>query len=104
MDQGNELPTLQVNAKGAPKVFVFASKGPHLTLARVKRARFVQHLKSNYQKFKDALEFIERFAVTNQLSQTKIDAIGKAATEALDEVTMIYEQKIKAYEERMRRD
>lgn len=104
MEQGNEIPVLNTNNGGAPRALVFAGRSVPLTPAQAKRARFVQHLNDNYRKLKEALEYIERFAEINQISPLHIQSLKKASAEMLDELTSLYEAKIKAYEERMRKD
>ena len=104
MEQGNELPVLHTNNGGSPRALVFAGRSVPLTPAQAKRARVIQHLNDNYRKLKEALEFIERFAAVNQISQHRIEALKKASAEMMDELTAIYESKIQAYEARMRKD
>lgn len=104
MEQGNEIPVLHTNNGGAPRALVFSGKSVPLTPAQAKRARFVQHLNDNYRRLKEALEFIERFAEINQISQRRIEVLKKDSAEMLDELTSIYESKIKSYEERMRKE
>lgn len=104
MEQGNEIPVLHTNNGGAPRALVFSGRSVPLAPAQIKRARFVQHLNDNYRKLKEALEFIERFAEFNQISANRTQFLKKASAEMLDELTSLYEAKLKAYEERMRKD
>lgn len=88
-----------------PKVSVFTdSANVPLTTAAVKRHRFVQNLKNNHQKFIEALASVERFAVVCELSEERILAIRKAKDEAIEELTRSFEEKLKAYDERIKGD
>ncbi|MCG3204333.1 MAG: hypothetical protein KCHDKBKB_01048 [Elusimicrobia bacterium] len=85
-----------------PRVSVFTdSAHAPLTTAAVKRHRFIQNLKTNHQKFIEALAFVERFAVVCELSNERIAAIIKAKDEAIDELAEAYQEKLKAYDERI---
>ena len=103
-DASCEIPVLHTNNGGAPRALVFSGRSVPLTPAQSKRARFVQHLNDNYRKLKESLEFIERFAEINQISPRRVEILKRASAEMLDELTSLYESKIKAYEERMRKD
>lgn len=86
-----------------PKVSVFTdSANTPLTTAAVKRHRFVQNLKNNHQKFIEALAFVERFAIVCELSAERIAAIRKAKDEAIEELSKRFEEKLKAYDERIK--
>ena len=87
----------------APKASVFTdSANAPLTTAAIKRHRFVQNLKNNHQKFIEALASVERFAVVCELSEERISAIRKAKDDAVEELTRAFQEKLKAYEERIK--
>jgi len=86
-----------------PKVSVFTeSANAPLTPAAVKRHRFIQNLKNNHQKFIEALAFVERFAIVCELSDGKIAAIRKAKDEAIEELERRFQEKLQAYDERIK--
>ena len=86
-----------------PKVSVFTdSANVPLTTAAIKRHRFVQNLKNNHQKLIEALAFVERFAVVCELSDGRTTAIRKAKDDAIEELTRSFQEKLKAYEERIK--
>ena len=88
-----------------PKVSVFTdSANAPLTTAAVKRHRFIQNLKNNHQKLIEALSFVERFSATCELSEERIVAIRNAKDEAIQELTQKFEEKLKAYEARMKEE
>jgi hypothetical protein len=88
-----------------PKVSVFTdSANTPLTPAAVKRHRFVQNLKNNHQKFIEALAFVERFSVVCELSEERIAAIRKAKDDAIAELTDRFQEKLKVYDERIKKD
>ena len=103
MDE-RELPVLQLRPAGqAPRVLVVA--GPverPVSLAASKRQRFIQNLKSNYQRLKEALDFVEYFAVICELSEARVQAIRQAKEEALSELSAAFDQKLKSYDQRIR--
>lgn len=105
LGNGYEVPVIQKNLGGSvPKACVFIDEGRRpLTPAEAKRARFVQNLKENYQRLKEALVFVEHFAKICELSEAKIEAIRKAKDEALDELSVKFDEKLKAYDERIGR-
>jgi len=78
-----DIPVVHTHEHGqTPRAYVFTGKSNRLlTPAEYKRARFVNNLKDNYQKFKEALSFVEHFAVVCELSQVRIEAIRKAKGE-----------------------
>lgn len=88
-----------------PKVSVFTdSANAPLTTAAVKRHRFVQNLKNNHQKLIEALGCVERFAVVCELSEERLVAIRAAKEQAMDELTLRFQEKLKAYDERIEAD
>ena len=88
-----------------PKVSVFTdSAQPSLSTAAVKRHRYIQNLKINHQKLIEALMFVERFAVVCELSEQRISAIRKANDEAIEELTLRFQEKLKAYDARIAKD
>jgi hypothetical protein len=88
-----------------PKVSVFTdSANAPLTTAAVKRHRFVQNLKNNHQKLIEALASVERFALVCELSGERLVAIRKAKDEAISELEYRFQEKLKAYDERIEAD
>lgn len=88
-----------------PRVTVFTdSANEPLTTASVKRHRFVQNLKNNHQKLIEALASVERFAVVCELSEDRLIAIRAAKEQAIDELTARFQDKLKAYDERIKED
>lgn len=88
-----------------PKVSVFTdSANAPLTTAAVKRHRFIQNLKNNHQKLIEALAFVERFAVVCELSEERLKAIRKAKDEAVEELTRSFQEKLKTYDERIKKE
>jgi len=86
-----------------PKVSVFTdSANAPLTTAAVKRHRFVQNLKNNHQKLIEALSFVERFAVVCELSEERLQAIRTAKDQAIEELTRKFQEKLEAYDSRIR--
>lgn len=86
-----------------PKVSVFTdSAQPSLSTAAVKRHRYVQNLKNNHQKLIEALTFVERFAVVCELSDERLTAIRNAKDAAVDELTLKFQEKLKAYDARIK--
>lgn len=85
-----------------PKVSVFtdSAKTP-LTPAAVKRHRFIQNIKTNHLRFIESLAFVERFAAICELSDERINAIRKAKDEAIEELTVRFKDKLKAYDDRI---
>jgi hypothetical protein len=83
MEQPREVPVVNLNSSGRPHALVFAGRVKSLTPGEAKRARFVQHLNTNYNKLKEALDFIE-----------------KSCAEMLDELTVQFENKLQAYDAR----
>ncbi len=73
-----------------------------MTTAAIKRHRFIQNLKNNHQKFIEALGSVERFAVVCELSEERISAIRKAKDDAVEELMRAFQEKLKAYEERIK--
>ena len=80
---------------------VFAESGRPVSLAAAKRARFIQNLKHNYQRLKEALDFVEHFAVVCELSEGRIAAVRKAKDEALAELSETFNEKLKSYDHRI---
>ncbi len=88
-----------------PKVSVFTdSANAPLTTAAVKRHRFVQNLKNNHQKLIEALTCVERFAVVCELSEERLIAIRKAKDEAMSELEVRFQEKLKTYDGRIEAD
>lgn len=88
-----------------PKVSIFTdSANAPLTTAAVKRHRFVQNLKNNHQKLIEALTSVERFAVVCELSEERLIAIRKAKDEAMSELEVRFQEKLKSYDERIGAD
>jgi hypothetical protein len=100
MEAGHEIPAVRTGAGGNPRVLVFTGGAHPLSLAQTKRARFVSNLKADYLKLKEALAFVERFALSHGISSARVEAIRKASAEALEELTSIYEAKVRAYDSR----
>jgi transposase len=98
-----EIPVLQAAHEGlAPHALVLAGVPLRpLTPAEAKKARFVQNLRENHRRLKEALASIERFAVVCELSPERIAAIRKAGDEALDDLSRKFEEKIRAYDARI---
>ena len=97
-----ELPVLQIQKEGhAPRAMVFAGPTRPVSLAAAKRTRFVQNLKHNYQRLKEALDFVEHFAVVCELSEGRITAVRKAKDDALAELSEKFEQKMSSYDRRI---
>ena len=98
-----ELSVLRVEEEGHhPRALVFAGRAARSTsLAAAKRTRFIQNLKSNYQRLKEALDFVEHFAVVCQLSEARIDGIRKARDQALQELASQFSERLKIYDERI---
>jgi hypothetical protein len=97
-----ELSVLQTQKEGhAPRVMVFAGPTRPVSLAIVKRTRFIQNLKHNYQRLKEALDFVEHFAVVCELSEGRIAAIRKSKDDALAELSQKFEQKMSSYDLRI---
>lgn len=98
-----EIPVLQAAHEGlAPHALVLAGVPLRpLTPAEAKKARFVQNLKENHRKLKDALASIERLAVVCELSSARIEEIRRAGDEAMDELSRKFEEKIRAYDARI---
>jgi hypothetical protein len=97
-----DLPTLQTQRRGeAIRAVAFTGKAPPLTAAQVKRLRYLQNLKSNHQRFRDAVNAVEHFAVICELPDCKVEAIRKAKEEAIEVLTKILEEKLKRYDERI---
>lgn len=89
----------------SPKVSIFTnSANVPLTTAAVKRHRYVQNLKNNHQKLIEALASVERFAVVCELSEERLNAIRKAKEEAMTELTLRFQEKLKTYDERIEVD
>jgi hypothetical protein len=85
-----------------PKVSVFTdSANAPLTTAAVKRHRFVQNLKTNHQKLIEALLSVERFAAVCELSEERIGAIRKAKDDAISELELKLEEKLRVYDLRI---
>lgn len=99
----HELAVLNTQQDGrTPKVTVFAGSGLRpVSLAAAKRLRFIQNLKCNYQRLKEAIDFVEHFATVCELSQARIQAIRTAKEEALAELSAKFDEKLKAYDERI---
>ena len=85
----------------APRAMVFAGPTRPVSLAAAKRARFIQNLKHNYQRLKEALDFVEHFAVVCELSEGRIAAIRKSKDEALAELSEKFNQKLGSYDRRI---
>ena len=86
-----------------PKVSVFTdSAQPSLSTVAVKRHRYIQNLKNNHQKLIEALAFVERFAVVCELSDERLAAIRNAKDAAVDELAIKYQDKLKAYDVRIK--
>ncbi len=100
-----DLPVVRLHEQGqVPRAYVFTGKTERiLTPVEAKRARFIQNLKENYTRLKEALSFVERFAVVCELSQPRIEAIRKAKDDALDELSRLFEEKLKSYDDRIKR-
>jgi hypothetical protein len=97
-----ELSVLQVQNEGhSPRAMVFAGPARPISLAAAKRTRFVQNLKHNYQRLKEALDFVEHFAVVCELSEGRIAAIRQSKDEALAELSQKFEQKMNCYDHRI---
>src|ERR1017187_517911 len=97
-----ELAVLQIQQEGqAPRAMVFAGQTGPVSLAAAKRTRFVQNLKHNYQRLKEALDFVEHFALVCEVSGEKIGAIRKAKDEALAELSDKFSEKLKTYDRRI---
>jgi hypothetical protein len=101
-----DLSVLHIQKEGqAPRAMVFA--GPNdrpVSLAAAKRTRFIQNLKHNYQRLKEALDFVEHFAIVCEVSEARICAIRKAKDEALQELSMRLDEKLKAYDRRIQEE
>lgn len=99
-----ELAVVQHRIKDhTPKASVYTdSANIPLTPAAVKRHRFIQNLKNNHQKLIEALTFVERFAVICELSEARIHAIRQAKDEAIHEITLKFEEKLRAYDARIK--
>lgn len=85
-----------------PKVSVFTDSAPSLSTAAIKRHRYVQNLKTNQQKLIEALAFVERFAVVCELSGERLTAIRQAKDAAIQELMSRFQEKLKAYDERIK--
>lgn len=98
-----EIPVLQGSREGLPPRALVLAGVPlrPLTLAEAKKARFVLNLKENHRKLKEALVFIERFAVVCELSPARIAAVRNAGDEALEELSRKFDEKIRAYDARI---
>jgi hypothetical protein len=102
----NELPVLHVQRNGQMPRAIVVSGGRRrpATLAAVKRARYVQNLKNNYQRLKEALDFVEYFAGVSELSPARLEAIRLAKDDALEELSAKVEEKLKVYDSRLEGD
>jgi hypothetical protein len=98
-----ELSVLQTQEPGrAPRALVLSGAGLRpVSLAAAKRLRFIQNLKMNYQRLKEALEFVEHFAVVCELSQARVQAIRQAKDTALEELSIRFDEKLKTYDARI---
>jgi hypothetical protein len=97
-----ELSVLQIQKENhAPRALVFAGTTRPVSLAAAKRTRFIQNLKHNYQRLKEALDFVEHFAVVCELSEGRIAAIRKSKDDALAELSEKFEQKMSSYDRRI---
>lgn len=96
----NETPSDQAAAQ-PPRAYVFVNGQPRaLTPAEAKRARFIQNLKYNHARLKEAMGFFEHFAVVCELSPERVDAIRKANEAAMDELSQKFDAKLAGYERR----
>jgi hypothetical protein len=97
-----ELAVLHIQKENhAPRALVFAGPARPISLAAAKRTRFVQNLKHNYQRLKEALDFVEHFAVVCELSEGRLAAIRNAKDEALGELSQKFDQKMSVYDRRI---
>jgi hypothetical protein len=97
-----EIPTLQTQHPGnAIRAYAFTDNAPPLTPAQIKRLRYVQNLQKNHQRLIEALGFVERFAAICELSEERIFAIRKSKDDAIAELTMKFEEKLKTYDGRI---
>ncbi len=87
-----------------PKATVFTESAKPLTLASLKRHRFIQNLKNNHTKLIEALNFVERFAAICELSTEKLTAIRQSKDAAIEELILKFEEKIKSYDARIKED
>ena len=100
-----ELAVVQHQIKDhVPKATVFTDSAKPSTLASLKRHRFIQNLKNNHTKLIEALNFVERFAAICELSKEKLDAIKHSKDAAIEELITKFEEKIKAYDARIKED
>ncbi len=106
LDVERELAVIEHRVRDhIPKVSVFTdSANAPLTTAAVKRHRFIQNLKNSHLKLIEALAFVERFALVCELSQERIAAIRKAKDDAVSELTERYQEKLAAYDARIREE
>jgi len=104
MAEERDLPVLHTQTPGhtpAAVVFIDRNKQP-LTPAEAKRARFIKNLKNNYARLKEALAFFEYFAAVCELSMERQDSIRKANQAAIEELGRKLEEKLVAYEKRLK--
>lgn len=98
------LPVVQTQVNNsAPKAVIYAGaiRKP-LTPSEIKRTRFVRNLQENYRRLKEALQFVEHFAVVCELSPNRIEAIQRSHQDALKELTLRFTRKIEAYDVRIK--
>ena len=102
MTNEQDLPVLQWQGPNkAPRAMVLAGPATRpLTLASAKRQRFVNNLHANFQRLKEALEFVEHFAVVCEVSEAKIRTLRAAKDAMLSELSDTFGQKLEAYNKR----
>ncbi|MHB2025128.1 MAG: hypothetical protein ACYCPQ_00610 [Elusimicrobiota bacterium] len=83
---------------GLPKARVCVGPDQVLSPAEAKRARYIQNLRFNHARLKEAMDFFERFAVICGLSSERIAAVRKANAEALDDLSRKFDAMLAGYE------
>lgn len=104
MVDAHEAAVAHVQAPGrAPRALVFSGKPARpLTPAEAKRARFVKGLKENYARLKEALACFEHFAAVCGLSAERSEVIRKANSDALEELSRTFAEKLAEYDRRIK--
>ena len=85
---------------GYPKARVCVGPDQVLSPAQAKRVRYIQNLRFNHARLKEALDFFERFAVICGLSPERVAAVRKATQEAQDELSRKFDAMLAGYERR----